>query len=730
MTLDTPLSEITRILPIQAKALARLKIATVGELLYHFPTRYGDTAAVKHVHAIEAGEQVTLFGRITGLKTRKAFRTKVPMAEGIFGDDTGSLKVVWFSQPYIAKIIAENALVRLDGKVTERNGGLLMNNPKVEKVSKVPIGVGNSLFQKTEKKGSREGSDNRESLHLYPVYPETRGITSNWIYHVIQRIFVSGILENLTDPIPDSILKRYNLPSLATALVWIHSPKNERDARAARKRFSFEEILLLQITKLRAKQAQQQLPSFSITKTTKDLAPFISKFPFTPTAAQKKAIADILADFKKGYGMTRLLEGDVGSGKTAVAASTIYAVTTTHPDGQDFGSLQSAYMVPTEVLAKQHFESFIEYFRDFPIPIALITGSECRKFPSKTDPSGWTKISKAQLKKWVANGEIPVVIGTHALIQKTVAFKHLAYVIIDEQHRFGTLQRQKLLQKNTAAPHLLSMTATPIPRTLALTIYGDLDLTILDQMPAGRKPIITEVITPDTRDAVYAKVRSELAHGRQAYVICPRINEPDPDKAQALNVKSVTEEAKRLKKNVFPDHSIDILHSKMTPAEKEDVMDRFKNHNIDILCATSVVEVGVNVPNATVIILEGAERFGLAQLHQLRGRVIRSNHQAYCFVFAESKTKTTVDRLKALTTAKNGFELAEFDLKFRGPGELVGGKQAGISDIGMDALTNLKLVEAAQKEASQLLEEDFKLEKNQVLAERIEARAKQDIHME
>ncbi|PCI28576.1 ATP-dependent DNA helicase RecG [Candidatus Wolfebacteria bacterium] len=727
MTLETPISEITRILPAQAKALARLKITTARDLLYHFPARYGDTASVKHVNAVSDGETVTLFGKVSNLKSRKSFRTKVPMAEGTFTDDTGTIRVVWFSQPYIAKMISDEMLVRLDGKITERKGSLFMNNPKIEKVIKIPTGVGDSLF---EKKGSGRGDTPGSEFHLYPVYPETRGLTSNWMYHVLQKIFSSGILDELEDPIPADILKRYNLPTLSTALVWIHGPKNEKDAMSARKRFSFEEILLLQLSKFKAKKAQQQLPSFTIKKSTKDLAPFISKFPFTPTNAQKKAIGDILSDFKKGYGMSRLLEGDVGSGKTAVAASTIYAVATTHPEGKDFGYLQTAYMVPTEVLAKQHFESFIEYFRDFPIPIALITGSECRKFPSKVDPNGWTKISKAQLKKWVANGEIPVVIGTHALIQKTVEFKHLAYVIIDEQHRFGTLQRQKLLQKNETAPHLLSMTATPIPRTLALTIYGDLDLTILDQMPSGRKPIITEIITPNDRDGVYEKIKKELAKGRQAYVICPRIDEPDPDKAMTLNVKSVTEEAKRLKRTIFQDQNIDILHSKMTPADKEDTMNRFKAHEIDILCATSVVEVGVNVPNATVIILEGAQRFGLAQLHQLRGRVIRSNHQAYCFVFADSKTKTTVGRLKALKTAKNGFELSEFDLKFRGPGELVGRKQAGITDIGMDALTNLKLVEAAQKEAEALLENDPELKKHSVLSARLRACAEHEIHLE
>jgi ATP-dependent DNA helicase RecG len=391
-------------------------------------------------------------------------------------------------------------------------------------------------------------------------------------------------------------------------------------------------------------------------------------------------------------------------------------------------------MCPTEILATQHFESFIQYFSYLGIQVGLITGSGCRKFPSKLNPKGWTDISRTQLLKWVENGEIPILIGTHALIQKAVKFKNLAYVVIDEQHRFGLKQRASLVQKDAdgarRAPHLLSMTATPIPRTLALTIYGDLDLTLLDQMPHGRKPIITEIITPDKRDGVYEKIHTELQAGRQAYVICPRIDEPDPDKEMAVLAKSVKEEALRLKKDVFAEYEIGILHSKMKPAEKDRVMLDFKAGKIHILCATSVVEVGVNVPNATVIIIEGAERFGLAQLHQLRGRVIRSNHQAYCYVFAETNSQKTVDRLRALQTAKSGFELAEYDLKFRGSGELSGGKQWGVSDIAMEALQNIKMVEAARTEAKHIVETDVELKKYPQVKKELKERQKDITHWE
>lgn len=418
--------------------------------------------------------------------------------------------------------------------------------------------------------------------------------------------------------------------------------------------------------------------------------------------------------------MSRLLEGDVGSGKTAVAASTAYAVATSRPQKEkDFGNLQVAYMAPTEILARQHFESFIEYFHHLPIQIGLITGSGCMKFPSKVDSTKPTDISRSQLLKWVQNGEIPILIGTHALIQKSVEFKHLAYVIIDEQHRFGTAQRRKLAKKDERLPHLLSMTATPIPRTLALTVYGDLDLTLLIEMPKGRKPVETKIVTKSKRDEMYERIQNELDAGRQAYVICPRIDEPDPDKLTALNVKSVKAEAARLKKEELSKYTIDILHSKLKPKDKDVVMKKFTNGEIDVLVATSVIEVGVNIPNATVIIIEGAERFGLAQLHQLRGRVLRSTHQAYCFALTDSKSEKTVDRLKALVTAKNGFELAEFDLAQRGSGELYGARQWGLTDLGMEAIKNIKMVEAARNEAATLVKKDPELMKHPLIKDKI-----------
>lgn len=718
MNPDSPIELFFRLKDSQKKALKKLGLSTIKDILYHFPARYQNAGENKNIASLLKGDTAVIFGKISKLKTKKAFRKKIPMAEGWLSDDSGKIKIVWYNQAYLAKMLHDDAKVRVEGKVSERNGEMYLSNPKVEPFDNLPSAP--QSFFKTDDL----------SIPLLPIYPESRGITSNWFYFANQKILSAGVLDKITEPIPTDILKKYNLPETKKALIWIHSPQKEDDAKTARKRFAFEEVFYIQLKAQSAKRKYKSEAGWKIEKKKEDLDGFINSFPFKHTGSQEKAIETILSDFKKGEPMTRLLEGDVGSGKTAVAATASFAVATSRPlkpverdrfgrplqsnglaEKQDFGNLQIAYMAPTEILAKQHFESFIQFFKRYPLNIGLITGSGCRKFPSKVNPDGWTDISRAQLLKWVASGEIAVLIGTHALIQKTVKFKHLALAIIDEQHRFGTSQRQKLVQKDGYAPHLLSMTATPIPRTLALTIFGDLDLTLLTEMPAGRKPIITEILETSQRDTAYKKIREELQNGRQAYVICPRIDEPDPTKEMAVQAKSVKAEAKRLKESVFPEFEIDFIHSKMTPKAKDEVMDRFASGEIKILVSTSVVEVGVNVANATIMLIEGAERFGLAQLHQLRGRIIRSNHQAYCFALSESKGKTAYQRLKALKTAKNGFELAEYDLEQRGSGELYGRKQWGFSDIAMEAIRNIKMVEAARNEAHDMVEKDPELNK-------------------
>lgn len=719
------LTDHVRIDSVHLKALQRLSIITIADLLYYLPARYENISDIQSVGGLEKGQEAVVYGQLSGLKTRKAWKSKKPIAEGYVEDGSAKIKIMWFNQPYLAKMYTDGTYVKLAGKVAGSEGKLYLSNPEIELLDSLPIDRHDSIFA-----GTAAHDDT-----LYPVYRETKGITSRWLYHSVLKLFEKGILETLIDPIPSTILKKYHLPELSTALIWAHAPKKAKDAEAARKRFAFEEVFYIQIQKAQERAAVSAAQTYTINTEPRHLTAFTSRFPFALTAAQDNAINTILTDFSGTHAMSRLLEGDVGSGKTAVAATTAYAVVTSRPpEGTgkkiEYGNLQVAYMAPTEILAKQHFESFIEYFHHLPISIGLITGSGCMKFPSKSDPTKPTKISKAQLLKWVKNGEVPILIGTHALIYKSVEFKHLAYVIIDEQHRFGTNQRKRLAKKDARLPHLLSMTATPIPRTLALTIYGDLDISLLDQMPAGRKPIKTTIVGPAQTKAMYDHIESELATGRQAYVICPRIAEPDPTKENALNMKSVIAEAKRLKSDIFPSWNITALHGKMTPTEKDKIMKQFAEHKIDILVATSVVEVGVNVPNATNIIIEGAERFGLAQLHQLRGRVVRGIHQAYCFAVTESKSDKTRDRLKALATAKNGFELAEHDLQFRGSGELYGGKQSGLSDLGMDAIRNLKLVEAARTEAKHLVASHPDLARSFPLIAENVARIGDALHME
>jgi len=686
------LDTVFRLQERQKKALARLRLITVKDLLYHVPSRYADISTITPLSQTHVGDRVTLFGTLEGLSARKTYRSKVPVTKAKLRDLEGNtIPITWFHQPYLARMLQDGGVVKLTGAITEHNGTPTMVNPEVEKTSDLPIDHHSSLFQ---------NNDSSESFGL-PVYRESRGITSRWFYHTVQRCLGDKAHERLDDQIPEAVRTKYSLPSLATALVWVHTPRNEKDATSARKRFAFEEIYLYQLEKKKEKDRYQEYFSYPITLDTKGTQTFIDTFPFTPTGAQTRELETIFRDLEKDHPMMRLLQGDVGSGKTFVAAVASQAIVHQSPQGQDYGNLQVAYMAPTEVLATQLFESFIDYFSGSGIQIGLLTGGECRKYPSKVDPNSWTTISKPQLKKWVAGGEIPILVGTHALIQKTVQFPHLALVIIDEEHRFGTKQRNTLAQKDGKAPHVLSMSATPIPRTLALTIYGDLDVSVLDEYPPGRKPVITELVHPEERDRVYDHIAKELKAGRQVYVICPRIDEPDPDEANKKSQKSVKQEVKRLQSTIFPDYRIAGMHSKMSKAKKQSVMTDFYEHRVDILVSTSVVEVGVNVPNATTIVIEGAERFGLSQLHQLRGRVLRGTHQAHCYLFTDSTNEKTTERLTALAGTSSGFELAEIDLSLRGSGDLAGIKQSGMSDLAMEALKNPKLVAAAREAASQ-----------------------------
>ncbi len=712
---DDAITKYFRLTPLQLRALKKLGLATIRHLLYHFPVRYDQGGTEASITGLVVGGSATIFGTISKLATRRSWKRKIPVGEAVITDRTGSIKVMWFHQPYLAKKFSEGMFVKAVGIVSGksgpgRSGKPYLANPHVEAADPVEAG----LFKSS-------GTSNLEPGTYFAVYPESRGITSLWFRHAFEKIYASGILDTVEDPIPSDIVGRYNLPALARALLYIHKPDELKHAQAARKRFAFEEIFAIQIARAKERAENDTQASFPIQNGKTLAEKFLSTISFPPTRAQERAVRDIISDFERPHPMARLLEGDVGSGKTLVAAATAYAVVNSRPPHRTSGALQVAYMAPTEILATQHFQSFIEYFRHLPINVALITGSGCKKFPSKVAKGNATDISRAQLLKWVASGEIATLVGTHALIQKSVKFQHLAFCVVDEQHRFGTRQRRALAHKGDAAPHFLSMTATPIPRTLALTLYGDLDISLLDELPPGRAKITTSIVAPKERAAAYEQVREQLRAGRQAFVICPRIEEPDPEKWNALQAKSAKTEAKRLAKDVFPEYRIGLLHGSVKPKEKDIVMAQFAAHKIDILVATSVVEVGINVPNATVMMIEGAERFGLAQLHQLRGRIMRSSYKPYCFLLPETTNDVSTKRLKALAGTDDGFKLAEADLEARGAGDLFGRKQWGISDLGMEALKNVKLIRAARTEAQALIAKNPSLSDYPTLAARVRA---------
>ena len=697
MLLNEPLTNYFRLTVGQKAGLSKLRLNTARDLLFHLPAHYGIAATEKNIALLITGEQVSIHGLVTKSQMTKAWRRRIPMAEIVISDGTGQIKALWFHQAYLAKVATIGATVRLTGKVAEsRAGEKYLANPTLELTTGLPEAPA-TLFN----------PNSPPDPHLQPIYPETRGLSSLWLTHAIRRLMTEIDLEQVTDPLPIEILRRYHLPSLNTALIWIHQPKRESDARAARKRFSFQEIFFIQLERQRAKLQYQTNHAHRLAIAQEPINEFIKNFPFNLTAGQNQAIHQILEDLRSDQPMLRLLEGDVGSGKTAVAATAAYAAIAT--------GWSVAYMAPTEILARQHFQSFMNYFGPSGINLGLVTSGEARKFPSKINPRDSTHVPKTQLLKWVADGTIPLVVGTHSLLAEAVKFKRLALVIIDEQHRFGVKQRAKLVNKpSAAAPHLLSMTATPIPRTLALTIYGDLDLSVLAESPPGRRRAITTIVAEAERPAVYQNIKLELAAGRQAYVICPRIDENDGD--NKLELKSAKSELRRLQTKIFPDFRLGLIHGRLTLKNKDEVMANFTAGEIDILVSTSVVEVGVDVPNATIIIIEGAERFGLAQLHQLRGRVERSQHQAYCYLFSERLSGKSLARLRALEKAASGFALAELDLKLRGSGSLSGAKQWGLSDIGMEAIQNLRMVEAAQKEARALLAADPELRSCPLLA--------------
>ena len=699
-------SPITHYLPsikkTQVNALKKLHIETIHDLLYHFPSRYTD-AAETFSGTLKKGQEVTCTGSIEKINMRRTGgRKRMMIAEASLYVGTQKIRAVWFNQPYIARQYNEGDIVQIIGKVTGEKNPYFAN----------PIIKHTTERKKDTPNKATDTEDANLRKELIAIYPETGGISSLWLRTNIEKVLAEEDIKKMEDPIPEKVRNRLNLPSRYNALIYIHKPTTQKEHEAAKKRFLFEYTLALQVTQQITKNNRFASKAYNLSIDTKKTDAFIqNRFEFTPTKDQKKVIDEILKDIHKNRPMSRLLEGDVGSGKTAVAAAVMHGVVTASAEEETSGKPQCAYLAPTEILAKQQFNTLIQLFNHLPLKICFISSKECLKHPSKVNPEETTKATKTQLKKWIASGEIAVVVGTHAIIQKNIEFKRLALVIIDEQHRFGVAQRQKLINTtDTHIPHLLSMTATPIPRTLALTVYGDLDISIIEEMPKGRKAVKTKLLPTSNIQKAYDHIRKEVEKGHQAYILCPRIQE-----SEESNLRSVEEEYKHIKENIFPDLTIDSMHGKMKQNEKQEIMEQFSNGNTDILVCTTVVEVGMNIPNATIIAILHAERFGLAQLHQLRGRVIRSNHQPHCYAVTDSKNEQTLDRLKVFESTHNGFTLAQKDLDTRGSGELAGFRQSGIPDLVMEGLKNQKLTAFAKKEAVAIVETDPTLKNHKPL---------------
>jgi len=695
--LSNSVSEIRGIGPRYLKYLEKLGIKTIKDLLWYFPFRYEDFSKIKKINELQSEEKCSIIGSVKKIDIRRTFKRKMFIVEAVIEDDTGQITAIWFNQIYLLKNIPLGATLSLSGKVTKRGRKLIISSPSYEIISRQNLGE--EFYQELKHTG-----------RLIPVYSETKGLSSRAL-----RYFIKPLLKltyGIKDSLPDFILKNHELINLQQSLDQIHFPSSLLLAKKAKRRFVFESLLLSQIYLLKRKRKNALLKAPKINLDIPLLQSFTKSLSFPFTECQRKTIWEIANNLHQ-MPMNRLLEGEVGSGKTIVAiAASLLTIKSNY---------QVAVMAPTEILAKQHFDKFKDVLKPFQIKIALLTSSTTKIY----DDSLEGQISKQTLNKIIASSDPILVIGTHALIQKNIRFNRLGLIIVDEQHRFGVEQRKKLIAKNAnkeEIPHLLSMTATPIPRTLALAFYGDLDLSILDELPKGRKKIITKVVLPKDREEIYNFIRKEIKKGRQAFVICPRIEETEiPDiKGDNLltlserlshEVKAVKKEYEKLSKEIFPDLKIAMLHGKMKPKEKETIMKNFQENKINLLVSTSVVEVGVDIPNASLMIIEGPEHFGLAQLHQFRGRIGRSHYQSHCFLFSESSQTSTTSRLKTLVKCNDGFHLAEMDLSLRGPGQFLGTKQSGIPDLVMSSLLNKEFIEKVHQQAKEVLKEDPTLKK-------------------
>ena len=663
LSLDSPLPDVPFISESFAAALAKgLKLITVLDLLRHFPRRYEDRTAFTPIGDVVPGTTVTVSGKIAGVENIPT-RSRMVITRVAVKDETGVLSLIFFNQWYLKK-----QMEKLTGQTIAAYG----------RVQRLNFGRGTELTD-VEWEVLDDRDDSLSSGRIVPIYPVAEGISQNRIRKTMWSA-VSILLDLLEDNVPKDIVDRQNLPDLTESYRSIHFPASVSDRLAAERRFGFDQFFNLQLLLAAKKRQAKKHSGTAFTSTSEAVAELVRVLPFAMTEAQARVIEEIAADMREPLPMNRLVQGDVGAGKTVVAiAALLIAVR---------NGFQGSMMAPTELLAEQHYMTVHKTLQQLGVKTVLLAGSLTQK-------------DKDQILSEAAGGLVDIVIGTHALIQNDVVFRKLGVAVVDEQHRFGVMQRAALRDKGRL-PDVLVMTATPIPRTLTLTIYGDLDVSIVDQLPPGRKPIRTHAKPTGDRPAVYDKVRALVNEGRQAYFICPLIQE-----SEKLQARAATELALHLGKYVYPEFNIGLMHGQLKTAEKEDVMELFRDRKLHILVSTTVIEVGIDVPNASVIVIEDADRFGLAQLHQLRGRVGRGVEQSYCILIADPKTEEGRARLRVLESTNDGFKVAEEDLKLRGPGEFLGTRQSGLDLLPfIDLLTDSSILLAAREEAFALLQRD------------------------
>jgi len=669
MDFSTKIEKLTSVGQTTAKRLQKLGINNANDLLYYFPFRYEDYRLFVKISDLKDGQTATIKGKIELIANKRSWRKRKIITEALVTDESGTVRVVWFGQPFIAKNLRQGEEIFLSGKIKEDMMGAQMAGPVYEKAT----------------------GKNTHTGRLAPMYPLTSGLTQKQIRFLVSQVI--GLANQTEEWLPADFLKRFNLIPLSEALGMIHFPENEDDLNQSVARLKFDELFLLQLKAemARAGRSEERAPELVFQE--KQIKEFVDSLPFILTKTQKISAWEILQNIGGVKPMNRLLSGDVGSGKTVVAGLAMFNAGLNH--------CQSALMAPTEILAIQHYQTLRKILGD-KMSIGLLTQSQALINDQKLSAS-----SKHKKRKYfednLAGGQIDIAVGTHALLSENIKFKQLGLVVVDEQHRFGVEQRKAIKLKGRNV-HFLSMTATPIPRSLALLLYGDLDISLISELPAGRRAILTRLVEPINRFKAYDFIRGQIKKGRQVFVVCPLIEEKETGAIIGISEKkSVMAEYKKLSTEIFVDLSVDFLHGKMPAEQKNAVLKSFRDQKIDILVSTSVIEVGLDMPNASVMMIEGAERFGLAQLHQFRGRVGRSTHQSYCFLFMENESPKAMNRLKFFEKNNNGFKLAEKDLENRGPGEVYGTAQSGLKDLRLARLTDYDIIKKARQAAQEIM---------------------------